>query len=565
MTIVGRKLFTGIVLISAFAFLHLPAVGFPEVVQAQEAGPAIASDPFWQIHRPPIILTVDGISPGAQFTSQEAFTEYLKADLRKSSLGNTQARIDSFRWTGDTKDTLGSAGRPGEVDRLATLIKKLSDIATTEGRTFVILTHSWGGVLSYLALRHLELQERMISGEVDLLITIHTPLNVRWRFDWVTSEVIAEVGRYVKDAPQKLASVKRWINYFSHPNTDPIASEMPADVADNIDTGKDHSKAHTDPQQLESYVADIKEAMSRHDRVVTPRAVTPRAQPEVSPPDELRRFSFQDKNLALQLLGVEREPNGDIRLVFNFTNRLEKPDWFGIHWDTPGYLLDNIGKRSPVVSTSFREEGTRQLLPAGHPIRWWIRFGAPEPDATVAQVSIWLLRVNPYGGAGWDPVEVSFIDVPLPQRLDGVATPRAQPEVSPPDELRRLSFQDKNLALQLLGVEREPNGDIRLVFNFTNRLEKPEWFGFPIWGTPGYLLDNMGKTSPVVSTSFRVEGTRQLLPAGHPVKWWIRFGAPEAGATVAQVSIWLGRTNPQGSASSDSVEISFIDVPVRHR
>lgn len=210
---------------------------------------------FSQKHSSALIVSVDGISSLRQFsphlgeaTKYLGFTGYLKESLEKSqNIKNVGAEIKPFSWSGVIQDT------PQVVDALVATLEHRLKVAKENKRPFAIISHSWGGVLSYLALKKLERERRINPNDVDLLITIHTPLN-----DPLVKNM------FVKGELQKPVSVTRWVNYFS--DSDALSSEMPAMIARNSNTGKSHSGSHQDIDQLDVYGVDIANAVIRHDR-----------------------------------------------------------------------------------------------------------------------------------------------------------------------------------------------------------------------------------------------------------------------------------------------------------
>jgi len=122
-------------------------------------------------NKAPFILAVDGFSPEAQVGLVEDWSGYLKVHLEKlTSLPYVKAHITAFPWSGDTKDTKEA------IQALrTTYIPALLAKAKRQDAQFIIVAHSWGGLLAYRALRDLEGQLK--TGEVDQLITLGSPIN----------------------------------------------------------------------------------------------------------------------------------------------------------------------------------------------------------------------------------------------------------------------------------------------------------------------------------------------------------------------------------------------------
>ena len=77
------------------------------------------------------------------------------------------ADIMSYGWSRDAQQS------PSELSNLRTLIREAHTQAREEGKKFIVVSHSWGTVLSYLALAH-----EYAAGNFycDLFITLSSPL-----------------------------------------------------------------------------------------------------------------------------------------------------------------------------------------------------------------------------------------------------------------------------------------------------------------------------------------------------------------------------------------------------
>jgi hypothetical protein len=178
--------------------------------------------------RRPLVLTVDGVSLPAIVHWTASRTAYLQPVL-KTLTADFGAIVTWRAWSGDpVRDT-----KPTVADLKIQISQLVKD---KKGRPLVIATHSWGGVLAYVALKDLESdkQNPLPRGAVDLLITIHTPLgmsapNPALAVMYLTAlgEVKGWVTSLIKRSePAPLPSVRRWENYFS--KEDDLSGEIAA-------------------------------------------------------------------------------------------------------------------------------------------------------------------------------------------------------------------------------------------------------------------------------------------------------------------------------------------------
>lgn len=209
-----------------------------------QADPAIVSQVLSQGHRPPIIIAVDGWRSGE--------TGYLGEALAKSQnimrmMGAEKLEdmdIKAFGWTGTLSDT---------SDTVKDLMRNITDameVARNDQRPLVIVSHSWGGVLSLLALHELEKKGELKPDEVDLLMTIHSPLNLPIPNPHLP---LAKL--------QRPSSVRAWSNYYSI--RDPLSPSPVPQATSNEDTGQDHKGSYTDLTRLETYGAVIASAVQK--------------------------------------------------------------------------------------------------------------------------------------------------------------------------------------------------------------------------------------------------------------------------------------------------------------
>lgn len=194
-----------------------------------------------------LVLTVDGIDRNTikNETIARAFpsrTAYLLPVFQKLTEGEG-ATVTWFEWDGDPQRT------PELVDELAKRISRL--ITDAQGRRTIVAAHSWGGVLAYLAIRRAAQEGRIAPGSLDLLMTIHTPLAMPGPdslraigADPIAYYVKGMVNAAIGSQLQHLPSVRKWRNYYS--TSDWLSGPVPV-ANDNVDTGRDHSAAYSDP------------------------------------------------------------------------------------------------------------------------------------------------------------------------------------------------------------------------------------------------------------------------------------------------------------------------------
>lgn len=212
------------------------------------------------VRKPPIVITIDGFSPWAQAGLYEDWAGYLGRAIENSSqIKRIQAEIIPFSWSGDTKDTDQAV-----AVLKTTYIPALMARAKRDGRSFVIVAHSWGGVLAYRALDELEQDSRLAPGEVALFLTLGTPLNAQ------NAAFRAFAQAHLGSASSSLripSVVNQWSNYWTE--RDNISGPIP--VADNTQLpntlGLDHRSYYRDAQFLEMVGAEVAVAAVRQGRV----------------------------------------------------------------------------------------------------------------------------------------------------------------------------------------------------------------------------------------------------------------------------------------------------------
>jgi hypothetical protein len=206
-----------------------------------------------------LILTVDGISVAKTAQLPAARSAYLQPIFQKIT-ADSGAIVTWREWSGDAlKDTSGT------VTALRAQILQL--VQDKQGRPLVIVTHSWGGVLAYLALKDLTIDKSdpLPAGAVDLFTTIHTPLGMPAPNAMLAGTYFAalrDLRTYVESLmsssePVSLPSVRTWENYYSKEDelSGPISA---ADV--NVNTRRDHSGSYTDPAMQAIYARAISKA-----------------------------------------------------------------------------------------------------------------------------------------------------------------------------------------------------------------------------------------------------------------------------------------------------------------
>jgi len=79
---------------------------------AEQSRYAVVPKDFFQKHRSPIILAVDGFNKWAEIGGVEEWSGYLKNKLERSpNIKNLGVDIEAFPWSGDTsKDTEKAVG-----------------------------------------------------------------------------------------------------------------------------------------------------------------------------------------------------------------------------------------------------------------------------------------------------------------------------------------------------------------------------------------------------------------------------------------------------------------------
>jgi hypothetical protein len=139
-----------------------------------------------------IIVAVDGLSFVNTLLSVnlEDTEHYLKSALESMNLGVTNSDIVSFDWSRDANDTAGA------VEDLRELLRIQFERAEREKKKFIVVGHSWGTFLSYMALSF----ESTVGNPIhcDLFITLGSPLGTYYAHDSLWWEEVA-VNGYVNE------------------------------------------------------------------------------------------------------------------------------------------------------------------------------------------------------------------------------------------------------------------------------------------------------------------------------------------------------------------------------
>jgi len=183
-----------------------------------------------------VVITVDGlkldkvvkeqISQYCEKYNTNSWGDYLGDAVREMGFGNS-IDLYSFPWS---RDALISKF---EVDNLSKFIHQILNKKENINKKIVILSHSWGTVLTYAALNRLNNENK----EIDLLITLGSPLGS----EYLKSSVIKRITKYASlagsvsvleenivlayiaskfselgiDGNRCPKNIKKWINYWN--------------------------------------------------------------------------------------------------------------------------------------------------------------------------------------------------------------------------------------------------------------------------------------------------------------------------------------------------------------
>ncbi len=162
---------------------------------------------------------------------------YLTANLR--SLLDASYETESFRWSGDATSDTGVILRDSGDNSLRAYLRERKAYADRVGKPLVVVAHSWGTVLTYLALS-LEAAEAD-PLEVDLYITLSTPLGTRFGHGSTYPEERV-ISDYVDDWFERLSFVSdgsmrpaaaQFVNYWAWGDliSGPVAGFVPPGIA----------------------------------------------------------------------------------------------------------------------------------------------------------------------------------------------------------------------------------------------------------------------------------------------------------------------------------------------
>ncbi len=97
-----------------------------------------------------IIVTVDGLSYGNTFAlfdrNPTERTDYLEVSFQTMDHAGAEWDVIPFRWDGDAKFTAKL------VQELSTFLRNQYNRASSQGKKFIVVSHSWGTVLTHVAL-----------------------------------------------------------------------------------------------------------------------------------------------------------------------------------------------------------------------------------------------------------------------------------------------------------------------------------------------------------------------------------------------------------------------------
>jgi len=167
------------------------------------------------------ILAVDGMSFKNSIPALPDFektSNYLKSALEEMNeenvFGIDNSNIISLIWSRDSEKT------DIAVDDLRSILKKLA-VAQKDGKKVVVVSHSWGTVLSYLALSYESVVD--VPIELDLFITLGSPLGSNLAHEGKLYPLEEIISGYVSTWLQRLdfesctncyPRVEKWVNYW---------------------------------------------------------------------------------------------------------------------------------------------------------------------------------------------------------------------------------------------------------------------------------------------------------------------------------------------------------------
>lgn len=179
----------------------------------------------------PIVLTLDGVETkmlpllnaiGGGFLAKTRADSYLKPKVDQH--WDFVSRTEHVPWSGNFEDTVATVGN------VKSLIVSLSEIAKRKQVPFVVVAHSWGTVLAYRSIFELIQEGKMAKGDIDLLVTMGSPLNAQ------DTRIVRSMARKYVDwqgAGRFDGYVRDWRNYWIE--VDVISGPIPG-LAEGNDT-----------------------------------------------------------------------------------------------------------------------------------------------------------------------------------------------------------------------------------------------------------------------------------------------------------------------------------------
>jgi len=140
-----------------------------------------------------IIITVDGLSFVNTYLGeinipqlQEDGSDYIEAALESLCLPVDDEDIISFDWSRDAGDSMQA------ISSLRALLRQHYNSARSQGKKFIVVSHSWGTFLAYMALSY----ESTVADPIvcDLFITSGSPMGTYYAHDGLYPEEIAING-----------------------------------------------------------------------------------------------------------------------------------------------------------------------------------------------------------------------------------------------------------------------------------------------------------------------------------------------------------------------------------
>ncbi|HOI95584.1 MAG TPA: DUF1080 domain-containing protein [Syntrophobacter fumaroxidans] len=151
------------------------------------------------------LIVIDGMNfPSTfEFWKPDTYTNYLLESISngdpnywRNTINSRDGVIIPFQWSNDTWKT------DEEVERLISVLKLASESSINKHKPLVILSHSWGTVLAYLAI------SRRPGIHIDKLITLGSPLQSN------TPIIRQFTDPYISNV-EALTNVREWHNYWS--------------------------------------------------------------------------------------------------------------------------------------------------------------------------------------------------------------------------------------------------------------------------------------------------------------------------------------------------------------